>query len=61
MCRMYWYMQTDCLRLVARLGVWSAMMDLLEEWAAAYGSILILSGPIFDYDVDGLKDTEFEL
>ena len=36
-------------------------MDLLEEWAAAYGSILILSGPIFDYNVDGLKDTEFEL
>ena len=49
------------LHFVVLLGAWSAMMDLLEEWAAAYGSILILSGPIFDYDVDGLKDTEFEL
>ena len=57
------YVQVDgfCTHLVALLGVWSAVVDLLQEWTLAYGPIMTLTGPIFDYNVDGLKDTEFDL
>lgn len=32
------------------------MLHSLEEYAAKYGTLQVLFGPIFDYNADGLND-----
>ena len=33
------------------------MTAKLDEWSRAYGSIHVISGPIYDYNFDGIADT----
>jgi len=37
--------------------VWKYMTAKLDEWSRAYGSIHVISGPIYDYNFDGIADT----
>lgn len=39
-----------------KTGVWRRMLHSLEEYAAKYGTLQVLFGPIFDYNADGMND-----
>ncbi len=36
-------------------------MELVEEYAEKYDQVQVLSGPIFDYNVDGQRDSISEI
>ena len=38
-------------------GVWRDALWLMEEYAEKHGQIHVITGPIFDYNSDGLADS----
>ena len=38
--------------------VWDYLTRVLADWANAYGGISVTSGPAFDYNYDGLPDSQ---
>jgi len=37
------------------------MMRKLADWASNYGGLHVVAGPAFDYNYDGLPDTDATL
>ncbi|ESO05851.1 hypothetical protein HELRODRAFT_159928 [Helobdella robusta] len=42
-------------------GVWKELLHLIEEYSEKYRHINVVLGPIFDYNSDGLKDTDKDI
>ena len=43
------------------VGIWQDLLYVVEEYAEKYGSIQVLTGPIFDYNSDGLADNILDI
>ncbi|XP_014666538.1 PREDICTED: ectonucleotide pyrophosphatase/phosphodiesterase family member 2-like [Priapulus caudatus] len=39
------------------IGVWRQIMDHVTRWAQIYGPLNIVTGPVFDYNYNGVYDT----
>ncbi|KAK6178834.1 hypothetical protein SNE40_011330 [Patella caerulea] len=57
------FLSTDSLPLIDsfRLGIWKNLQELVLNWTQIFGSINIVSGPIYDFDLDGIGDSSGEL
>ena len=39
-------------------GVWRHLLTLIEGWRATFGHVFVVTGPVFDFDADGLVDSD---
>lgn len=39
-------------------GVWQILEEIVRRWAAAYGTVYVISGSIFDRDGNGVRDPD---
>lgn len=38
------------------LGIWSYTWRAVKEYASKYGEVHVTTGPVYDYNTDGLSD-----
>ena len=38
------------------IGIWRNLILLIQKWVQSAGTIHVISGPVFDYDADGIAD-----
>ena len=38
-------------------GVWTELMTKLKAWTQTFNKIHVITGPLFDYNYDGLWDS----
>lgn len=52
---LHWHVNQRCFFF---LGVWLTALELIREYATKYSSIQVMAGPLFDWDANGLADSD---